>query len=97
MGADQAEAYGERNGVPGELLVRLHPEHTISEEPASRTEPARSARPWRDPDPGSMGPGVPRGEYAEPIRAAADCGSGVPGHSGTDEPAAGIAAVTATT
>ncbi len=31
MGADQAEAYGERNGVPGELLVRLHPERTISE------------------------------------------------------------------
>lgn len=31
MGADQAEAYGERNGVPGELLVRLHPEHYISE------------------------------------------------------------------
>jgi len=23
MGADQAEAFGERNGVPGELLVRL--------------------------------------------------------------------------
>jgi PPOX class probable F420-dependent enzyme len=31
MGADQAEAYGERNGVPGELLVRLHPERTVSE------------------------------------------------------------------
>jgi hypothetical protein len=25
MGADQAEAYGERNGVPGELLVRITP------------------------------------------------------------------------
>lgn len=25
MGADQAEAYGERNGVPGELLVRVTP------------------------------------------------------------------------
>ena len=25
MGADRAEEYGERNGVPGELLVRLHP------------------------------------------------------------------------
>jgi hypothetical protein len=23
MGADQAEAFGERNGVPGELLVRV--------------------------------------------------------------------------
>lgn len=25
MGQDQAEAYGERNGVPGELLVRVTP------------------------------------------------------------------------
>jgi PPOX class probable F420-dependent enzyme len=25
MGADQAEAYGKRNGVPGELLVRIRP------------------------------------------------------------------------
>ena len=25
MGADQAEAYGRRNGVPGELVVRLRP------------------------------------------------------------------------
>ena len=25
MGADRAEEFGERNGVPGELLVRLHP------------------------------------------------------------------------
>jgi PPOX class probable F420-dependent enzyme len=25
MGADRAEEYGERNGVPGELVVRLHP------------------------------------------------------------------------
>ena len=31
MGADQADAYGERNGVPGELLVRLRPAKTISE------------------------------------------------------------------
>src|SRR5262245_28862006 len=31
MGADQASAYGERNGVPGELLVRLHPAHVVSE------------------------------------------------------------------
>jgi PPOX class probable F420-dependent enzyme len=31
MGADQADAYGERNGVPGELLVRLRPEHVVSE------------------------------------------------------------------
>lgn len=25
MGADRAKEYGDRNGVPGELLVRLHP------------------------------------------------------------------------
>ena len=25
MGADRAEEFGRRNGVPGELLVRLHP------------------------------------------------------------------------
>jgi PPOX class probable F420-dependent enzyme len=25
MGADRAQEYGERNGVPGELVVRLHP------------------------------------------------------------------------
>ena len=25
MGVDQAEAYGARNGVPGECLVRLRP------------------------------------------------------------------------
>jgi len=31
MGADQAEAYGERNGVPGELVVRLHPTRIVSE------------------------------------------------------------------
>ena len=31
MGADQADAYGARNGVPGELLVRLHPDHVVSE------------------------------------------------------------------
>ncbi len=30
MGADRAEEYGARNGVPGELLVRLHPERTAS-------------------------------------------------------------------
>lgn len=26
MGADRAEEYGRRNGVPGELLIRLHPD-----------------------------------------------------------------------
>jgi PPOX class probable F420-dependent enzyme len=30
MGADRAEEYGERNGVPGELLVRLTPEKVVS-------------------------------------------------------------------
>jgi hypothetical protein len=30
MGADRADEYGERNGVPGELLVRLIPTRTIS-------------------------------------------------------------------
>ena len=30
MGADQAVAYGARNGVPGELAVRLRPERVIS-------------------------------------------------------------------
>jgi PPOX class probable F420-dependent enzyme len=30
MGADRAEEYGERNGVPGELLVRLTPVKAVS-------------------------------------------------------------------
>ncbi len=30
MGADRAEEYGERNGVAGELLVRLTPERVVS-------------------------------------------------------------------
>lgn len=30
MGADRADEYGRRNGVPGELLVRLTPTKTIS-------------------------------------------------------------------
>jgi hypothetical protein len=30
MGADQADAYGARNGVPGELLVRLRPSKITS-------------------------------------------------------------------
>jgi PPOX class probable F420-dependent enzyme len=30
MGADRAEEYGARNGVPGELLVRVRPEHVVS-------------------------------------------------------------------
>ena len=29
MGADQAEAYGARNGVPGELLMRLVPDRIV--------------------------------------------------------------------
>jgi PPOX class probable F420-dependent enzyme len=30
MGADQAEAYGKRNGVPGELLVRIRPTNIVA-------------------------------------------------------------------
>lgn len=30
MGADRAQEYGDRNGVPGELLVRLTPEHIVA-------------------------------------------------------------------
>ena len=30
MGEDQAEAFGNRNAVPGELLARLAPEHVTS-------------------------------------------------------------------
>ena len=30
MGADRAEEYGTRNGVPGELLLRLTPEKVVS-------------------------------------------------------------------
>lgn len=31
MGADRAEEFGRRNGVPGELVVRLHPSKVIAE------------------------------------------------------------------
>ena len=30
MGSDQAQAYGSRNGVPGELLVRVTPTHVVA-------------------------------------------------------------------
>lgn len=30
MGADRAEEFGERNGVPGELVVRLHPTRILA-------------------------------------------------------------------
>jgi PPOX class probable F420-dependent enzyme len=30
MGAENAEAYGRRNAVPGELLVRLRPTHVVA-------------------------------------------------------------------
>jgi PPOX class probable F420-dependent enzyme len=30
MGEDQAEEFGKRNGVPGELVVRLHPTKVIT-------------------------------------------------------------------
>ncbi len=31
MGLERAQEYGERNGVPGELLVRLHPDRVNGE------------------------------------------------------------------
>jgi len=31
MGPERAEEFGRRNGVPGELLVRLHPERVIAQ------------------------------------------------------------------
>jgi PPOX class probable F420-dependent enzyme len=30
MGADRAEEFGRRNGVPGELVVRLRPTHIVA-------------------------------------------------------------------
>jgi hypothetical protein len=30
MGAENAEQFGRRNAVPGELLVRLKPEHVVA-------------------------------------------------------------------
>ena len=30
MGEDKAEEYGRRNGVPGELLVRMHIDHIVA-------------------------------------------------------------------
>ena len=30
MGEDRAEEYGRRNGVPGELLVRVRPTHIVA-------------------------------------------------------------------
>ena len=30
MGADRAEEYGTRNGVPGELVVRVQPRHIVA-------------------------------------------------------------------
>ena len=30
MGADRAEEFGRRNGVPGELLVRVRPTHVVA-------------------------------------------------------------------
>jgi hypothetical protein len=31
MGADRAEEFGERNGVPGELVIRVRPRRTITQ------------------------------------------------------------------
>ena len=30
MGADRAEEYGARNGVPGETVVRVHPAKVVA-------------------------------------------------------------------
>ena len=30
MGADRAEEFGARNGVPGEVVVRLHPSKVVA-------------------------------------------------------------------
>ena len=30
MGADRAEEFGARNGVEGELVIRLHPDRIVS-------------------------------------------------------------------
>lgn len=35
MGDDQAEAYGRRNAVPGELLVRVRPTHVVAQQSVS--------------------------------------------------------------
>lgn len=35
MGRDRAEEYGRRNGVPGELLVRVDPVHVVAQEGVS--------------------------------------------------------------
>jgi len=31
MGADKGEAYGRRNAVPGEMLVRVTPTHVVAQ------------------------------------------------------------------
>jgi hypothetical protein len=31
MGAERAEAYGRRNAMPGELLVRITPNHVVAQ------------------------------------------------------------------
>jgi hypothetical protein len=31
MGADRAAEFGARNGVPGELVIRVRPERTIAQ------------------------------------------------------------------
>jgi PPOX class probable F420-dependent enzyme len=36
MGAERAEEYGERNGVPGELVARLIPTHVVSARDVAR-------------------------------------------------------------
>ena len=43
-GADRAAEYGDRNGVPGELLVRLTPERVVSARRRRRLNRRRAPR-----------------------------------------------------
>lgn len=43
MGTERAEEFGRRNGVPGELLVRLAPERLIAETDVAGTGPHQAA------------------------------------------------------
>ena len=39
MGSDRAEEYGRRNGVPGELLVRVTPTHVVARRGVADSRP----------------------------------------------------------
>ena len=44
MGEDRAEEYGKRNGVPGELLVRLRPTRIVAMDGVASWRPVRPCR-----------------------------------------------------